>query len=147
MFPLPDCEEPEYFLGNGMCDSLVCGWDGGDCCRCTCVDRDDQRCQEFDYLDPDATADCETEDSSESVATPGVRTPSQTCRTANATQRLILPCVAGTGETAVSALAPTIVFPAERPVTIAWTPLKIALLQRKLQPPPTDPVRDGTLRV
>ena len=70
MFPLPDCEGSTDFIGNGMCDedtnSLACGWDGGDCCRCTCVDRDGQMCQEFDCLNPDAPADCGIESSSAS---------------------------------------------------------------------------------
>ena len=35
-----DCDESSGFIGDGYCDSsnnnAECGWDGGDCCECTC---------------------------------------------------------------------------------------------------------------
>lgn len=70
MVSIPGCEGLTDVLGNGVCDedtnSLACGWDGGDCCRCTCEGREDQICEEFECRDPDAPTDCETEVSSES---------------------------------------------------------------------------------
>lgn len=69
-FYFPDCEGEADTLGDGVCDdannSVACGWDGGDCCRCTCVNTDSQTCGEFDCQDPAASTDCETESSSES---------------------------------------------------------------------------------
>lgn len=66
----PECEEAADTLSDGMCDdatnSLACGWDGGDCCRCTCVNTEEHICGEFDCQDPAAATDCETESSSES---------------------------------------------------------------------------------
>eukprot|EP00903_Cladosiphon_okamuranus_P005767 g5717.t2 len=45
-------------IGNGLCDAALntpsCGYDGGDCCPCTCVDSADHSCSEsvFDCLYP-----------------------------------------------------------------------------------------------
>lgn len=49
--------------GNGVCESdnnnESCGWDGGDCCECTCVDDLDipLSCSVFDCLDPSSECD------------------------------------------------------------------------------------------
>lgn len=52
-------------IGNGQCDAALnvraCGYDGGDCCSCTCVDSDEHSCGDsvFNCLYPgcdDATA-------------------------------------------------------------------------------------------
>ncbi|CAM9616942.1 unnamed protein product, partial [Laminaria digitata] len=44
----PDCEGYGFDIGDGQCDSLSntleCGWDGGDCCRCTCWNISDGLC-------------------------------------------------------------------------------------------------------
>ena len=50
-------------MGDGACDpeNLLseCGWDGGDCCRCTCVDGDFSCGQDgFLCVDSDALEDC-----------------------------------------------------------------------------------------
>ncbi|CAM9387680.1 unnamed protein product, partial [Hapterophycus canaliculatus] len=53
-------------IGNSYCDddnnTPECGYDGGDCCECTCVPDTDstsdtrwQGCKEFACIDPDAT--------------------------------------------------------------------------------------------
>ena len=39
----PDCDTAQvYHLGNGRCNESfnneACGYDGGDCCECTCLD-------------------------------------------------------------------------------------------------------------
>lgn len=47
-------------FGNGACDSENnngdCGWVGGDCCECTCLDGGNYECQdsEFFCLDPNS---------------------------------------------------------------------------------------------
>ncbi|CAN0158392.1 unnamed protein product, partial [Ectocarpus sp. 6 AP-2014] len=46
-------------LGNGYCDennnTEECGYDGGDCCECTCEgDDDDYKCMQFSCIDPNA---------------------------------------------------------------------------------------------
>ena len=59
----PDCDGPDSWIGDGYCDtstnSLECAWDGGDCCRCTCVESN-YRCTAFTCLDPSAPTDCAT---------------------------------------------------------------------------------------
>ena len=46
-------------IGNGRCDAELnvpsCGFDGGDCCSCTCVDGPTHSCSDgdFDCLYPD----------------------------------------------------------------------------------------------
>ncbi|CAM9907104.1 unnamed protein product [Pylaiella littoralis] len=53
-----DCIEGYY--GDGDCDSsnnkAECGYDGGDCCSCTCVDTEDYTCgmNDFACIDPEA---------------------------------------------------------------------------------------------
>ncbi|CAM9288081.1 unnamed protein product [Ectocarpus fasciculatus] len=53
-FPGCDLMKPEdaLSLGDGVCDMLYntldCGFDGGDCCPCTCLGRQD-RAQDSDY--------------------------------------------------------------------------------------------------
>ncbi|CAN0487669.1 unnamed protein product, partial [Scytosiphon promiscuus] len=36
------CQQPVWLISDGQCDrsanTFECGWDGGDCCECTCVD-------------------------------------------------------------------------------------------------------------
>ena len=45
-------------IGNGQCNAALnvpsCGYDGGDCCSCTCVDGPDHSCADsvFDCLYP-----------------------------------------------------------------------------------------------
>ncbi|CAM9651378.1 unnamed protein product [Ectocarpus fasciculatus] len=54
-------------IGNGRCDTELnipsCGYDGGDCCSCTCVDGPLHSCSEgtFDCLYPDCGDDPEPE--------------------------------------------------------------------------------------
>ncbi|CAM9198186.1 unnamed protein product [Ectocarpus sp. 4 AP-2014] len=46
----PDCEADMALVGDALCDLdfnvAECGFDGGDCCECTCVDTGDQVCGE-----------------------------------------------------------------------------------------------------
>lgn len=59
----PDCAGRDSWIGDGYCDTstntLECAWDGGDCCRCTCVEANYQ-CTAFTCLDPSAPTDCAT---------------------------------------------------------------------------------------
>lgn len=63
----PDCGGPSNWISDGYCDSennnAQCGWDGGDCCRCTCEQTEEYKCvaSRFDCLDPDAPIACETD--------------------------------------------------------------------------------------
>ncbi|CAM9269075.1 unnamed protein product [Pylaiella littoralis] len=45
--------------GNSWCDyennSAECGYDGGDCCECTCVTTDGNGCVDFACIDPEAS--------------------------------------------------------------------------------------------
>ncbi len=49
-------------IGNGRCDAALnvasCGYDGGDCCPCTCSDGPDHSCSDnnFDCVYPDCDA-------------------------------------------------------------------------------------------
>ncbi|CAN0440595.1 unnamed protein product, partial [Pylaiella littoralis] len=58
-FSSSDCYEGNY--GDGDCDSnnnkAECGYDGGDCCSCTCVDTEYYTCGNngFACIDPEAT--------------------------------------------------------------------------------------------
>ena len=40
-------------IGNGRCDAALkvpsCGYDGGDCCPCTCSDGPDHSCSDSDF--------------------------------------------------------------------------------------------------
>ena len=53
-------------IGNGRCDAELnvpsCGFDGGDCCPCTCVDGPAHTCSnsEFDCVYPDCGGDAAT---------------------------------------------------------------------------------------
>jgi hypothetical protein len=55
------CPGNPLYVGDGWCDaglnSLLCDYDGGDCCASTCVDSLLQACGDngFDCLDPDGT--------------------------------------------------------------------------------------------
>ena len=64
---LPSTEECpdtiiDHWLGDGYCDGFpyntaACGWDGGDCCECTCTDGAIYMCgfsQPYNCQDPDA---------------------------------------------------------------------------------------------
>ncbi|CAM9428395.1 unnamed protein product [Laminaria digitata] len=68
--PTADDDEPggssldcmTEFSGDSLCDednnSEICGYDGGDCCACTCVSSDetDNKCGgNYNCIDPDAT--------------------------------------------------------------------------------------------
>ncbi|CAM9504736.1 unnamed protein product, partial [Ascophyllum nodosum] len=39
-----NCDGYLAYIGNGYCNSEnnneACGWDGGDCCECTCISSD-----------------------------------------------------------------------------------------------------------
>lgn len=60
----PECTEDPDDVGDGYCDSAAnvpeCGYDGGDCCECTCKPSDVWSCgtdddfQDFDCRDPDS---------------------------------------------------------------------------------------------
>ena len=59
----PDCDLPAYYMNyinNSYCDDLSntaeCGWDGGDCCECTCKSDSRYGCYTSDYncQDPEA---------------------------------------------------------------------------------------------
>eukprot|EP00903_Cladosiphon_okamuranus_P014141 g13142.t1 len=68
----PDCPGYTSHIADGYCDDDLniasCGWDGGDCCSCTCgqfLESGDeflhpcgQRGGGFDCQDPDVPADC-----------------------------------------------------------------------------------------
>ena len=73
-------------IGNGQCDSalnvLSCGYDGGDCCPCTCTDSADHSCADsvFDCLFPvcdDSTSSTEEETCVEERHGDGYCDPSQ----------------------------------------------------------------------
>ena len=61
--PYPDCDGRDSWIGDGYCDTSTnseeCAWDGGDCCRCTCMPAKYQ-CTSFTCLDPSAPNDCPT---------------------------------------------------------------------------------------
>ncbi|CAN0138926.1 unnamed protein product, partial [Ectocarpus fasciculatus] len=62
----PDCGFDMALVGDSLCDLDInvaeCGYDGGDCCECTCVDTGDQVCGEggggYFCVDPNAPEDC-----------------------------------------------------------------------------------------
>lgn len=64
----PDCPGNSELIGDAICDftnnSADCGFDGGDCCECTCVDSNDNdnECGEggtgFFCVDPDVAQNC-----------------------------------------------------------------------------------------
>ena len=66
----PDCDAPLLsYIADGFCDGLynnaLCGWDGGDCCECTCLGTGYYDCGSAGYncRDIDAPlviADCNT---------------------------------------------------------------------------------------
>ncbi|CAM9483758.1 unnamed protein product [Ascophyllum nodosum] len=55
----PDCDGPASFIASGYCDAVSnnaqCGWDGGDCCECTCQSTSEYHCGIVGYSceDPD----------------------------------------------------------------------------------------------
>lgn len=62
----PDCSGDIELTGDAICDfsnnNADCGFDGGDCCECTCVDSGDNTCGEggtgFFCSDPEAAQNC-----------------------------------------------------------------------------------------
>lgn len=61
----PECEGYVPHIGDAVCDAsnnnADCGFDGGDCCSCTCVDSLSKTCGasfEYDCVDPDVPEDC-----------------------------------------------------------------------------------------
>eukprot|EP00752_Nemacystus_decipiens_P013054 g11547.t1 len=60
-------------IGNGRCDAALnvpsCGYDGGDCCPCTCVDSADHSCVDsvFNCVYPGCDADDETTSTEEAT--------------------------------------------------------------------------------
>lgn len=62
----PDCDGDNEFIGDALCDfpnnNADCGFDGGDCCECTCVSTGDNNCGDvgsgFFCLDPEADQNC-----------------------------------------------------------------------------------------
>ena len=54
----PDCEGNLINLGDGLCNmdtnTEACGYDGGDCCICSCLDNSDICSSFFFCVDPDA---------------------------------------------------------------------------------------------
>lgn len=59
------CEGNTSSIADGVCDISVntasCGYDGGDCCECTCIVHDvpcNRTVSVFDCHDPDASTDC-----------------------------------------------------------------------------------------
>lgn len=60
----PRCQGEISTLGDGHCDifqnNKACGFDGGDCCSCTCVDSADHKCGDGGYTcaDPAVPLTC-----------------------------------------------------------------------------------------
>ena len=57
----PDCDGVSLYIGDGDCDhssnnNVECGWDGGDCCECTCQSTGEYNCDDrgYDCKDPSA---------------------------------------------------------------------------------------------
>ena len=56
----PDCDGQALFIADGWCDrssnNAQCGWDGGDCCECSCQSNSTYDCGIVGYSceDPDA---------------------------------------------------------------------------------------------
>lgn len=65
------CEGNIALIANGVCDISVntaaCGFDGGDCCECTCVASDGSPCNRaeagFSCRDPNAPVNCDSMES------------------------------------------------------------------------------------
>ena len=58
----PSCTGTIKDMGNGKCDSSLnnenCGYDGGDCCECTCADGPDYSCADNHFLCLDPASGC-----------------------------------------------------------------------------------------
>ena len=62
----PDCEGDAGLIGDAICDFSLnvatCGYDGGDCCACSCEDTADHECGKdgtgFFCVDPDVPIAC-----------------------------------------------------------------------------------------
>eukprot|EP00903_Cladosiphon_okamuranus_P014629 g13565.t1 len=56
----------DLWVGDGYCDSRnnneLCGYDGGDCCSCTCEKDVDYQCREDDFACIDPSAPCVDDD-------------------------------------------------------------------------------------
>ena len=58
----PSCTGTINDMGNGKCDSSLnnenCGYDGGDCCECTCADEPDYSCADNHFVCLDPASGC-----------------------------------------------------------------------------------------
>ncbi|CAM9785170.1 unnamed protein product, partial [Ectocarpus fasciculatus] len=54
------------FFADGVCDKFhnnaECGYDGGDCCSCTCVDGGEFKCGDYGFACIDPSAECVDDD-------------------------------------------------------------------------------------
>ena len=57
-----NCSGALSWIDNGNCDSVnnieACGWDGGDCCECTCVDGEFYNCTSSEFFCKDLDSGC-----------------------------------------------------------------------------------------
>eukprot|EP00904_Undaria_pinnatifida_P003012 jgi/Undpi1/12711/HiC_scaffold_6.g02379.m1 len=74
-------------IANAFCDEInnyeACGYDGGDCCECTCVDTEEHECGGFNCLDPSAACfdgNPSSDSTSESDDSESDSTTSTSCR-------------------------------------------------------------------
>ena len=59
----PNCTDGHInYIQDGWCDddnnNETCGYDGGDCCECTCINGLDYYCGETDFFCQDPNSDC-----------------------------------------------------------------------------------------
>ncbi|CAM9810371.1 unnamed protein product, partial [Ectocarpus sp. 12 AP-2014] len=70
--PFPLCDQSVGLLGDGYCsldaNKEDCGYDGGDCCECTCVTAEWTCGEDSDFICQDPDAECFVEGSSTSVS-------------------------------------------------------------------------------
>ena len=57
-----NCTGDVYFISDGLCDygnnNEACGWDGNDCCECTCIDGYNYDCGAAGFLCLDTNSGC-----------------------------------------------------------------------------------------
>ena len=57
-----NCSGAVNFIEDGDCDSVnnneACGWDGGDCCECTCIDGEFHDCTSSEFFCKDLDSGC-----------------------------------------------------------------------------------------